>query len=287
MKKIFFCLIVLLALGFINVISQDLNWQEKKGDHFIVYYLKGDSSFAKQVLRKAEKDYVRIARSFGYSRHSNFWTWDNRVRIYIYPDKDSYVKGTGMPQWSGGSAFYQEKIIASYSRSEQFLYSILPHEMGHLIFRDFVGFKGEVPLWLDEGVAQWSEKSRIEEIKQVMDVFVDEGNILSLKDLTQIDIRKVKKDDNVSYENALAVSSNKPLMALRGDELIRLFYYQAGSLVSFMAERYGIDKFSQFCRKLRDGESLDGALKAAYAPGIGNLDDLEQAWFEHIGIENN
>ena len=60
-----------------------------KGDHFLVYFTK-DEGFAKDVLNKSELYYNRISSDLGYARYSEFWTWDKRVKIYIYPDKDSF-----------------------------------------------------------------------------------------------------------------------------------------------------------------------------------------------------
>src|SRR4030042_1438376 len=81
-------------------VSGTFAWLEEKGDHFIVYYTEGKHPFARDVLWKSEKDYQRIAELLGYGRHSNFWTWDKRVKIYLYPDRASYRRATHMPEWS-------------------------------------------------------------------------------------------------------------------------------------------------------------------------------------------
>ena len=125
-------------------------WKELKGEHFIVCYLQNED-FADDVLDKSEVYYSRIAADLNYPRYSEFWTWDKRVKIYIHPNLESFLKATGQPQWSRGMADYNNKQIISYAWSGGFLESLLPHEIAHLIFRDFVGFKSEIPLWLDEG----------------------------------------------------------------------------------------------------------------------------------------
>ena len=78
------------------LLAQD--WQELKGQHFIIYFVQ-DKDFADEILRKAERDYERIATDLGYIRYSNFWTWANRVNIYLYPDRASYLKASGQPEW--------------------------------------------------------------------------------------------------------------------------------------------------------------------------------------------
>ena len=154
-----------IVYSLLSIVCFAQSWQEMRGDHFIVYYEKQDRAFAADTLRDAEYYYTDIATDLGYARYSNFWQWEKRVKIFIYPGQDSFLKATGQPSWSVGNANYATKSISSFSGSGEFLQSILPHEIAHLIFRDFVGFAGEVPLWLDEGVAQWQEKPKRQLVK--------------------------------------------------------------------------------------------------------------------------
>ena len=67
-KLWFFSLLVLLFFGSINCFAQE--WQELRGDHFLVYFTK-DEGFAKDVLNKSELYYNRISSDLGYARYSN------------------------------------------------------------------------------------------------------------------------------------------------------------------------------------------------------------------------
>jgi len=240
-------------------LCQATEWQELRGDHFIIYYEKGSDSFVKDVLRQAEHDYSQIASDLGYVRYANFWQWENRVKIFIYPDQDSFLKATGQPSWSIGTANYTKKQISGFSGCAQFKTDTLAHEIAHLVFRDFVGFVGEVPLWLDEGVAQRQEKSKRELINYYARTLYEKNKLLPLKSLTEMDVRRVA-------EGAQAQD----------------FYIQAASLVSFLIERFGVDNFTNFCRQLRDGKSLDEALRFAYAGSLGSLDELERKWLKYV-----
>jgi hypothetical protein len=233
-------------------------WEEIKSEHFIVYF-QGETDFAKDVLRKAETYYKRIASELGYQRYSGFWTWDNRVKIYIYPDKESFLKKSGQPSWSEGQAKYFEKEILSYAWSDGFLNMLLPHEMAHLIFRDYVGFTGEIPLWLDEGVAQWMEPHKRKIVREVTLRLAKSGRLLPVKRVMTMDIR----------------GSGDP-------ELVQTFYVQAASLVGFLMMEYNASRFSEFCRQLRDGKSVQDALRFAYPMAIRNIDDLEEKWKKFI-----
>jgi len=263
-----------------NIVTAE-QWRELKGDHFIVYFYE-NKNFASQVLRKAEKDYVRIASDLGYARYSNFWTWNNRVKIYIHPDHASYVSTSNQPEWSEGMADYEKKEIHSYSGSSDFLSSVLPHEIAHLIFRDFVGFEGEVPLWLDEGVAQWEEEVSRSRIKMILTENLRKKALLPLKDMMDLDVRLIKDDDDRLHLRATFIDGKHGFLILDADSLINLYYLQAASLVGFLIERYGTDKFTDFCRQLRDGKSLVDALRSAYTARLSSIEELEDKWVQYL-----
>ena len=146
-----------LALFLFSMLQRPVSagpaWHETKGKHFIVYAQEG-GSFSNSVLRKAEEHYQSITRYFGNLPKSDFWSWDNRCKIYIYRSRAEYVSQTGQPEWSGGFADVNSRSIVSFQNAPDFFDSILPHEMAHLVFREFVQLNNrEVPRWLDEGFA--------------------------------------------------------------------------------------------------------------------------------------
>lgn len=257
------------------------SWQELKSEHFIVCFLE-DERFAKDVLDEAEIYYQRIASELGYPRYSEFWTWDRRVRIYIHPDHASFLKATGQPQWSHGMADYKNKQIVSYAWSEGFLESLLPHEMAHLIFRDFVGIKSNIPLWLDEGVAQWAEEGKRSQIKAMAADAFRKNTLLSIHDMMTVDIKSIRGKDRVYIRSIRTRDGARGLLFLSGDNLISTYYLEAVSLVGFLIERYGSDSFAVFCRQLRDGKTFQDALRNAYPVSIGTLDELEEKWAEYM-----
>ncbi|MCK5012447.1 MAG: hypothetical protein KAS66_01385 [Candidatus Omnitrophica bacterium] len=245
-------------LPFSISLVQAEEWQELKSEHFIVYFVD-DQNFAKDVSRQSEIYYKRIASELGYQRYSGFWTWDHRAKIYIYADKETFLKETGQPQWSEGVAKYVEKEIASYAWSDGFLEMLLPHEMAHLIFRDYVGFKGEVPLWLDEGVAQWMEPHKRKAVKMAIGRLANAGKLLSLHQMMTLDVRR----------------SNNP-------DFVQTFYVQAVSLVGFLITKYSASRFTDFCRQLRDGKTIEDSLRFAYPISIRNIGELEKKWKQYI-----
>ena len=233
-------------------------WEELRGEHFIIYFTK-EEKIAKQALDKSELYYRQVADNLGYQRYTDFWLWDKRCKIYLYPDHDSYLKATYSPYWSHGQANYTDKTISGYVGSQLFLDAILPHELGHLIFRDFVGFEGEIPLWLDEGVAQWQERAKPKTVNKAAIRLLNENRLIPLKIMMKLDVRGTEDKT-----------------------LVNVFYVQSASLVDFLIRKYGTTKFTMFCQQLRDGKTLEEALKFSYSPSMRTVEDLEKEWRRYL-----
>ncbi len=246
-------------------------WEELKGKHFIVYHVSAkeggasdSESFAKKTLRKAESCYKNTAQELGYERRSDFWTWDNRVKIYIFAKGETFTKATNQPKWSKGMADYTNKRILGFQQKneKEFLEGILPHEVGHLVFRDFIGFKSDVPLWLDEGVAQWQEEAKRKIARLAAMELGKRKELIALKDLTEIDQQRLRES---KVKNA-----------------VRNFYIQSAALVDMMITKYGTDPFTKFCRELRDGKSVGNALKKAYPSSVKSLEALQKEFLRYV-----
>ncbi|MCM8800543.1 MAG: hypothetical protein NC912_00795 [Candidatus Omnitrophica bacterium] len=274
----FCCSVLFLSSGFCQ------EWQELNSQHFRVFFSKDKDflKFAKEVLDKAEKYYSQIAQDLGYPRYSEFWTWEKRVKIYLYSDHNSYLKATGQPEWTKGVADYKNKQIISYVWNEGFLDSLLPHEMAHLIFRDFVGFKGEIPLWLDEGVAQWSESEKRKEYKRIIKRLFEQDLLISLEDMMKLDIRTVKTTDRIYIRSIRMRDGKQGTLLVSGNVLVDTYYLQSVSLVGFLIERFGSDNFAHFCRQLRDGKGLEEALKSVYPTYLRSIQELEDRWRDYL-----
>jgi hypothetical protein len=224
-----------------------------KADHFIVHY-REDEAFARRIARKADADYTRIAEDLGYRRHSNFWMWDNRAKIFIYPTQEEFQRIPGTREWALAISKYSKKEIHFFSGQPDLVDGVLPHEITHLIFRDFVGTSSAIPLWMDEGVAQWEEPARRELATRYVRALLKSGDALPLEEVLGM-----------------------RLAALGTGKRVDKFYVQSVTLVDFLIKRKGGAKFTEFCRLLRDGHALGDALRKAY-PAIATPERLEAEW---------
>ena len=140
---------------------------------------------------------------------------------------------------------------------EDFFNIILPHELGHIVFREFVGFKRELPLWLDEGVVSYLEKGQKQERLMV-----------------------AKAVAKTSYFVPLSMlNKTRPGIGMMPD----VFYAEAASIIEFLVAAYGKDKFFGFCEALRslrfDQGWFDAARETYHFKDMG---DMNKKWMEFL-----
>jgi len=163
------------------------SWREEKSEHFVIAYQNVPVSFVKEVVRSAEEHYRDTVTTLGFTRYKG-WTWDKRVKIVIYDSQDAYVKSSHYG-WSSGQVNPQTKEIATFPSESGFFDSLLPHELGHIIFREGVGFNDNIPLWLEEGVAMYQERARRFGADEGVRALIREDAYIPLEDLDQIGLR--------------------------------------------------------------------------------------------------
>ena len=224
----------------------------EKTKHFIVYYQDASSDYINRLTTEAERCYKNITEYLGFARF-DFWIWDNRCKIFLYPNEEKYLGDTGVISWSRGHVQVKKKEISTYMWQEMLFDTILPHEMGHIIFREFVGYNKSLPLWLDEGVAcmqEYESKERLASAKC----------LVSLKLYTHLDdLSKIR------YSSVI---------------IPFIFYSESSSLVDFLLRRFGRNKFVDFCRSLRDEPDWEQSLRGVYK--LKGLDELEKLWVEDL-----
>lgn len=258
LRSLFFlCVFIFLFYSSVNAEVISSLWRTEKSQHFIVYYQDTPAGYVPELIDKAEKYYSDIVDNLGYVRF-DFWSWDNRAKIYLFRDSAEYLRETGRAAWSGAEVDVRDRTIRTFLGQEAFFDSILPHEMTHIIFREFVGKKTVLPLWIDEGVAcSQEEKSLAERLKTIKNL-INQGVYLKLDNLSTI------KDSSLIVPH--------------------VFYSESASLIVFLIERYGKEKFLEFSRGLRDGKKWQDALSYVYQ--FRDLKEMEEEWIEFIGLRN-
>ncbi len=232
-------------------------WQQVNGDHFLIYYRDVPEDFVQQVLNSAEEEFQIITDNFGITRYQS-WRWENRAKIYIYRDQEDYQKNARQAQWSHGGALVSSKTIETFPSASGFFDSILPHELAHIIFREYIGLKPIIPLWFEEGVAMYQEKAKRWGVNKEVIGAKEKGQFIPLTDLS--DMRLYSTTDAAAVE---------------------LFYSEAASAVYFMITELGESNFYRLLNRLKDGMRFGPALEDVYTR-VKNTDDLNKQWQQYL-----
>jgi hypothetical protein len=232
-------------------------WQQTKGQDFIVYY-RADvpEDFVQTTLDTAQEEFKRVSENLGVT--NQYWAMDDKIKIYIYTDEDDYVKNGGQAGWSHGAAFAQAKTIKAYPAISGFFDTILPHELGHIIFRAYIGFTAEVPLWFEEGVAIYQEKAKRLGANHSVKEAITKGQFIPLTQLSGM--RLYKNSDH---------------------QVVDLFYTESASAIYYLITELGEQEFYLLCKELKNNTPFEEALHKIYLR-FKNIDELNKAWVEYL-----
>jgi len=257
MKRKAISFLILFVFIFAAAGFGEEKWQEHSSSHFLIYYREAPIDFIKTVEENAEEYYSEITSNLGFTRYDS-WTWDKRAKIYIYDDPEDYIRFSKQADWSHGAASVQEKIIRTFPSAHGFFDSTLPHELGHIIFREFVGLYADVPTWFDEGVAMYQEKAKRWGTNKIVKQAMAEGKFIPLNKLSTLRLTNKTERDTVD-----------------------LFYAEAASIIYFLMTEFGQSRFVGFCRELKEGNPFEVALKSVYVR-FDNIDKLNETWIQYL-----
>jgi hypothetical protein len=226
-----------------------MKWQVAETEHFYVHYER--KMFAVQVARLAEFLYQYIGEELQVEEER----FPGRSHIFIFEDDDPWRRflfklGTGQ-EWMGSFVYGPDLFLQRIGRKQKSM-SILAHEMTHMVIFRFFG--GPVPLWLNEGLAEWYREFGYSAFKGVY---------------------KSKKSPFKALKkwmppSVLLVTRQYP----RGRDEIEMFYRSSKYLVGFLLLEYPSWKMNEFIRVQVDGTDTETALNNVY--GIAGTEYLEK-----------
>ncbi len=166
----------------------------------------------------------------------------------VFPNQSQTTTREGVFQ---GYAFPQWGVFLGVG----FQTNLITHEAAHLLLSQVTGSPGAfVPAWVDEGFASYvAAGARVPRYNRGFPQ-ISERRSMPLRTMSTIP-GKVRD--------------------------IRTFYSKAESMVGFMVEELGADKFRSFLHHLDQMKTTDDALRAAYGFNINDLDNL---WAAASGV---
>jgi hypothetical protein len=230
---------------------QPEKWKHGETDHFIIHYTKD----ASKIARRAEEIYAAI---FEFLQNPPDRRADKKSHIYAIHEWEDFVffrKTIARIPWVGGVCRGNEFWFPSRDERGDFDSKgrILNHEMTHLVFNRI--FIGRVPLWLNEGTAEYfgmKENMGTAQFRRYM----SRRGAMPLKELLEIKTLSNKKGNEVDME------------------AIDAFYGQAAVFIDFLTEDYPKEKLVELINKSAGNPRSEEILKDVY--GFESMEDLEK-----------
>ncbi|MDH4269608.1 MAG: peptidase MA family metallohydrolase [Dehalococcoidia bacterium] len=217
-----------------------------EGGGMTLFWYTGGDSFARELMDTCEEGLARLTQDIG--------TYLERpIKIYIYASGED-LQGAMIysQEWTGGVAFPDFGIIVISIPPSQLEWGerALVHELTHLVVHQatFSPY-GQLPLWLDEGLATYSEGELDPDLRSSLNKAILESTLISVRSLCS------------------------PFSAYA--DKARLSYAQSYSLVEYLLDNHGQDKMLDLLTILKQGSTYDEALTAVYG---FDIDDLDASW---------
>ncbi len=228
-------------------------WQSLSEENLTLWYYSGSDSDLRLTLQTAVEGLQRIEDLLDAEV-------DFPVKVFLYATAEdmqgasyhSKDKPSGIVTL-GEVPFVDTALVsADYDPLD-----VLRHELAHIVTRQAVkGPFSDMPAWLDEGTAVHAQSRLLSSGESALELAIRGNNVLSVRSMTS---------------SSLTGSAGN----------VSLFYAEAGTVVSFLIDTQGEEKFAQLFAVLKEGTTIDKALQAVYG---FDQDGLENAWRESVGL---
>jgi len=237
-----------------SVVFDDLRfaWSTlSDGDVNILWY-EGSVSFPQELMDTAHEALGRLADDIGVSL-------EQPVKLYIYASASDLRGALVYPQeWTGGVAFTGYSVIAIGIEPGDMGWGkrATAHELGHMVVHQAVfGPFGDLPTWLDEGLAMDAEGDLRSDLADRFDWAIANDVLFSVR----------------------SICSSFPTDT---DEAA-LCYAESYSLVQFLLDHHGREKLLGLLNVFKAGSTYDDALLEVYG---FDLDGLNTVWRDSLGL---
>jgi hypothetical protein len=192
------------------------------------------------------------------------WKVDFVPAVLLVQERDDFQRITGSSLVVAVAVPDKNLIIIDYSRMNTHPFSLgttLKHELCHLLLHHAIP-GGNLPAWLDEGLAQW----------------VSDG------------LAEILGDGRGSVLQAAVLANNQiPLSKLTrrfpsDRESLPLAYEESKSLVDYIVTEFGRTPMLSMLQYLKEGDEVDTAAQR----GLGvSMAELESRWHEQLRTKSS
>jgi len=263
------CLIFMTTIGLPNAFAMQFgrndlrtdtfNWEVASNENFDIYYYPEEEDIVDTVAQILEASYDKLSEKLEY-------TPGERFPFFLYLTHPQFEQNRISPVGEGTGGFSEplrNRFVVPYSGSRKELEHVLTHELTHIFtFSMWYGgfwktgklmFSFFIPLWVQEGLAEYCSK-------------------------------EWDSDDDIVIRDAVIHNRLVPLRDLHGFSHMEghdvwLAYKEAHSALEFMAERYGTEKVPHLIKEIGNATDIDASLKKVIGCGLARF---QKEWIKYL-----
>jgi len=231
-----------------TVLFDDPNfeWQSYEEGKIKIEWSVGNLQFAKDLYQIITQAVNSLSMNAGLALEGN-------LKVIIYPTSSDLAEaGVWLPEWVGGVAYPDFNIIVLAIAPNEYDWAkeVIAHELSHLITHGLIFncVGGDIPTWLDEGIAMFSENpSEVEELDLVIRA-LENGKLPKL----------------LSLANGFSADT----------DAAHLSYVQSSAVAHFLIDEYGKENLALLLEAIKTGRNFDPLMEEIYVFDTNELDSL-------------
>jgi len=235
-----------------KVVYEDtrFQWKTLTEGNVTLWYYSGSEDGARAVLHAGydseQKSSALLQTTVDYPVKLIYYATAAEMQPAIQSNNDTGVVTLG-------EVVYSDTAMISADAAPE---EIARHEVAHIVQRAAMKGPYRAPDWAIEGMAVYQQSRPLSGQRDAIESAIRSGQVLSVR--------------SMSSASSGALSGN-----------VFLFYGESWSLVKFLIDTYGEQKFGDFFRAIDAGAGDTGSLQQVYG---FNQDGLENAWRASVGL---
>jgi hypothetical protein len=224
------------------------DWRSLSEDGLTVWFYAGSEDDMRSLLSVGQDTLTRMGSLLGTEV-------DFPVKVFVYDSAEDMqpVLLAGQLSPEHGVITLGEVVVSDTAvvAHDAYALDILRHELSHIVMRNAVkGPFSNLPAWLEEGVAVYSQSQPLADMKSALEAAIKSNRPFTIRSLSSASVGE-------------------------SGGSVGLFYGQSYSVVRFLIDDYGEEKFRELLAAFREGNRTDDALMQVYG---FDQDGLENAW---------
>jgi hypothetical protein len=224
-------------------------WQSlKEGDLEVAWY--DDRGVAETLLREGLEALDEISPLLGLEELIP-------IKVYIWANTEDAreVERIDSERFEESVITGGTRVLADLVHVYQPTRWVVRHELTHVLTKlAGEGPYGDLPAWLDEGMATIAEGDWLERRGGALQFAINNDQVLSLRSMES--------------------PSNRP-------GFVDIFYGQSAAIVLYMIQEYGIERMNELFDTFKAGSSVEDALDQVY--GL-TREELDNEWRASVGL---